>query len=37
MKKKNLLLTLFVIAALAATSVIWYWVGEFVHVLGRMS
>ena len=37
MKKKNLLLTLFVIAVLAATSFIWYCVGEFVQVLGRMS
>jgi len=37
MKKKNLLRTLFVVAALALTSFIWYWVGEFLHVLGRMS
>lgn len=37
MKKKNLLLTLFVVATLAIVSFIWYWVGEFIYVLGRMS
>ena len=37
MKKRTLIFTIAIGIALAITSVIWYQVGEFIHVLGRMS